>query len=154
MSVSDAARPKRRILRWAAVGVLLFVISVIGWCCWPRGEVDRRLVGKWSMNLATNPYEIIDLRPDGCAVATGRYHKVPDSFRWSVQNGRLIFGHRKLWPNNRFTEKLDVAVNWIAQSNFFMADDEWEIRSIKDDSFTACPLGWRSNASFFYRLSD
>jgi hypothetical protein len=85
----EAQDPKRKRRRWIIAVVLLFVVGVAGWCCWPR--VDQRFVGTWRYEddwtagrLKTNTY-----RADGTWEFRGQ--EVTLSGTWRVRGNQLCF---------------------------------------------------------------
>jgi hypothetical protein len=87
----ETPRPKRKRRRWFVAGVLLFVVGVVAWWDWPRGDI--RLVGKWEGQWVR----------DGSRWGTLQFHangtliqnEVGDTFRqsrWRIDGNELVHG--------------------------------------------------------------
>lgn len=92
MTASPALPKRRRRL----VAVLLLLISIAGWWCWPRG--DARFVGKWAVEPVTGPngYAAVCFLRTGYVemsnVVAGRHPDRPSQrLRWWTRGNELIF---------------------------------------------------------------
>ncbi|OAI55273.1 hypothetical protein AYO47_09645 [Planctomyces sp. SCGC AG-212-M04] len=63
---SRPSKPTKKRRRWLIATFLLGCVSLISWWCWPRDEVDRRLVGDWVLQSGyVHDYQAIRILDDG-----------------------------------------------------------------------------------------
>lgn len=121
----------QRCRRCCVVAAILGVAVALWWSR-PRMAVDHRLVGRWSMGVATSPYTILELRADGTGIQISRFHAGAFTFPWGRIGERLFFGECWPWPNNSLTKKLSLPVyQWTGVN---LLSDDYEIVSIATDS--------------------
>ena len=101
------AKPLRRRRRWLIVTVVLVLLASVAWWYYPRG--DARFVGKWAMiNRRGYRGETIQFFANGRC--TLRDQEITDSFRWSIEDGRLCFGPP---PFSGFESSLQAGVEQL-----------------------------------------
>ena len=94
----DTPRPKRKRRRWIVDGVLLFVVGVVAWWYWPRG--DARFVGKWQIEYQSpGPRSSGDgtlrLYANGASHFLQKGNRVSASSPWWVSEGRFFLGETR-----------------------------------------------------------